>query len=70
MVKIPKVTALGKPSRGPFLFVRYLNKDRLSAELLDPTKIEKKVIDGKTYVSGRTFRESTSNISLTKVNRE
>ena len=52
------------------MFLRYINKDRLAAELVNPIKLEKKVIEGKTYYTAKTIRESTSNLSLTKVSRE
>lgn len=64
LVKIPKVTKLGPKAKGPFHFNRYLN-GKLNAELIDNSKVERKVISGKTYVCGKTFVESTSNIAKT-----
>lgn len=70
MVKIPRVTTLGKTAKGPFQFLRYLNKDRLSAELIYPYGVEKIKVGGKTYISAKTFKESTSNIAPALVNRD
>ena len=41
MVKTPKVTALGKKAKGLFMFLRYLTKDRTSAELVHPYQLDK-----------------------------
>ena len=70
MIQYPRVTKTGPLAKGPYQFLRYLNKDKLAAELLDPTKAEKKVIEGKTYYTAKIIRESTPNLSLAKVNRE
>ena len=70
MVKTPKVTALGKKSKGPLIFLRYLTKDRMSAELVHPYKLDKIKVGGKQYFNAKTFKESTSNIALAKVNRD
>ena len=35
----------------------------MNAELADPTKIERLVLNGKTYVCSKTFIESTSNLA-------
>ena len=70
MVKTPKVTTLGKKVKGPFMFLRYLTKDRMSAELVHPYQLDK-IKDGeKQYFNAKTFRESTSNIAPAKVNRD
>ena len=47
MVKIPKVTKLGPMAKGPFQFLRYINRDKTSAELVDPTRIERKQINDR-----------------------
>ena len=70
LVRIPKVTKLGPAAKGPFLFLRYLNKDKISAELADPTKVERKRIDGKLFISAKTFRENTANLALTNINSD
>lgn len=57
-------------AKGPYYFLRYTNKERNSAQLADPTRIERKLIDGKTYVTAKTFNESTSNLALTKINKQ
>ena len=67
MVKVPHVTKVGPIAKGPIQFLRYLNKDKLSAELVDLTKVERKKMEGKTYVSAKTFRENTANLALVKV---
>ena len=41
MVKTPKVIALGKKAKGPFMFLRYLTKDRIGAELIHPYQLDK-----------------------------
>ena len=70
MVKTPKVTVLGKKTKGPFMFLRYLTKDRMSAELVHPYQLDKIKVGGKQYFNAKIFRESTSNIALAKVNRD
>ena len=70
MVKIPHVTKLGPLAKGPFQFIRYLNKERMSAELVDPTKLDRKKVDGKVFIAAKTFRENTSNLALVKINRD
>ena len=70
MVKTPKVIALGKKAKGPFMFLRYLTKDQMSAELVHPYHFDKIKVGGKQYFNGKTFRESTSNIAPAKVNRD
>ena len=47
MVKTPKVTALGKKAKGPFMFLRYLTKDWMSAELVHPYQLDKIKVGGK-----------------------
>ena len=37
LVKPVRTGKLDPPARGPFQFLRYLNKDRLSAELINPS---------------------------------
>ena len=69
MVRSTRVGKLDLPAKGPFQFLRYLNKDKVSAELINPARVEKRKIDGKTFVTAKTFRENTSNLALTKVNR-
>ena len=68
MVKTPKVTALGKKAKGPFMFLRYLTKDQMSAKLIHPYQLNKIKVGGKQYFNAKNFRESTSNIALAKVN--
>ena len=70
MVKTPKVTTLGKKAKGPFMFLRYLTKDWMSAELIHPYHLDKIKVGGKQYFNAKTFRESTSNIALSKINRD
>ena len=70
MVKTPKVTALGKKAKGHFMFLRYLTKDQMSAELVHPYQIDKIKVGGKQYFNAKTFRENTSNIAPAKVNRD
>ena len=41
MIKTPKVTALGKKAKVPFMFLRYLTKDRMSGELVHPCQLDK-----------------------------
>ena len=66
-MRIPKVTKLGPKAKGPYKFSRYLGKDRLTAELVDPNRVDKLKINGKTYQCARTFVESTSNLAKTLV---
>ena len=40
VVKIPKLTKLGPKAKGPFKFLRYMSKDKLTAMLIDPTRVE------------------------------
>ena len=47
MIKTPKVIALGKKAKGPFMFLRYLTKDRMSAELLHYYQLDKIKVGGK-----------------------
>ena len=70
MVKTPRTTKLGPIAKGPFQFIRYLSKDCISAELIDPLKLDKRKFDGKTFITAKTFRENTSNLALVKVNRD
>ena len=70
MVKTPHVTKLGPVAKGPFQFIRYLNKERTSAELVDPTKVDRRKENGKTFLAAKTFKENTSNLALVKVNQE
>ena len=68
MVKTPKMTALGKKAKGPFMFLRYLTKDQMSAELVHPYQLDKIKVGCKQYFNAKTFRESTFNIAPAKVN--
>ena len=70
MVKTPKVTALGKKAKGPFMFLRYLTKDRMSVELVHPYQLDKIKVGGIWYFNAKTFKVSTSNIAPAKVNRD
>ena len=47
MVKTPKVTALSKKAKGPFMFLRYLTNDRMSSELVHPYQLDKIKVGGK-----------------------
>ena len=47
MVKTPNVIALGKKVKGPFMFLRYLTKDRMSAKLVHPYELDKIKVGGK-----------------------
>ena len=47
MIKTPKVTALGKKAKGPFMFLRYLTKDKMSAKLVHPFQLDKIKVGGK-----------------------
>ena len=70
MVKIPKVIALSKKAKGPFIFLRYLTKDRMSAELVHPYQLDEVKVGGKQYFNAKIFKESTSNIAPSKVDRD
>ena len=39
----------------------------MSAELVDPTKLDRVKMQGKTYVHAKTFKENTSNLAPVKV---
>ena len=47
MVKTPKIIALGKKAKGPFMFLRYLTKDWMSAKLVHPYQLDKIKVGGK-----------------------
>ena len=70
MIKIPRPNKMGPKAKGPYRFVRYLNKERLTAVLIDPYHIDQRVEKGKVTYYARTFNESTSNIAKTIVPRE
>ena len=38
LVNIPKVTKLGPKGKGPFIFVRYKTKEKLTTKFVDPTR--------------------------------
>ena len=42
----------------------------MSAELVHPYQLDKIKFGGKQYFNTKTFKESTSNIALAKVNRD
>ena len=47
MVKTPRVIALGKKAKGPFMFLRYLTKDCMISELVHPYQLDKIKVGGK-----------------------
>ena len=59
MIKTDRVTKLGPVAKGPFSFLRYVGRDRLTVELVDPVNINNE--NGRLLA--KTFKESTSNVA-------
>ena len=67
VIKLPRITKLGFPAKGPYVFVRYTHPDHLNAEIVDPTKVKIVKFHDKTFYEAKGFIESTRNLAKVKI---